>query len=112
MIDGVFAGSAAAIFDERTAGGLFISNDGAEYGRDGIVRPRHGGWGSCALAMRIQNARAGVAAINNAQVMINRSVVASSVVGLFALGTAATEVNVSNSVISSNGTGVRTPAER
>ena len=59
--------------------------------------------------VRIQNARAGVAAINNARVMINRSVVAgNSVVGLFALGSlAATEVNVSNSVISSNGTGVQ-----
>ena len=117
LIDGVFAGGAAAIFDERTAGGkLFISNTTVRNtGSDGIVVSP--GAGTVAGAridaaldnVRIQNARAGVAAINNARVMINRSVVAgNSVVGLFALGSlAATEVNVSNSVISSNGTGVQ-----
>jgi hypothetical protein len=117
LIDGVFAGSAAAVFDERTAGGkLFISNTTVRNtGSDGIViAPGAGAVAGARIDavldnVHVQNARAAVTAINNARVMINRSILAgNSVVGLFALGTlAATEANVSNSVISSNGTGVQ-----
>src|SRR5262249_14491838 len=56
-----------------------------------------------------QHTRVGLAVINNGRVTINRSVLSgNSVAGIFVSGPLApTEVNVSNSVIHSRGTGVQ-----
>jgi hypothetical protein len=117
LIDGNFGGSANGVSDERTGGGeLYISNTTVRNnGTNGIVI--FPGLGAVAGAridavfdnVRTQHTRVGVTVINNARVTINRSVLAgNSVAGILALGTLApTEVNVSNSVISSNVTGVQ-----
>jgi hypothetical protein len=117
LIDGNFAGSATAVFDQRTAGGqFFISNTTVRNtGTNGIVIfPGSGAVAGTRIDaafdnVRVHNARVGVALINNAPLTINRSVLAgNSVAGVFVSGgLAATEANVSNSVISSNGTGVQ-----
>jgi hypothetical protein len=116
LIDGNFAGSATALIDERTAGGqLFISNTTMRNtGLNGIViAPGNGSVAGQRIDaafdnLRLENVRVGVAAINNVRLTINRSVLAgNSFAGIFASGAlAATEVNASNSVISSNATGV------
>ncbi len=117
LIDGDFAGAGNGLSDERTAGGqLFISNTTVRNtGVDGIVISPGGPAGTVVGAridaafdnLRLENVRVGVAAINNVRVTISRSVLAgNNFPGIFATGTS-TEVNVSNSVISSNTTGVQ-----
>jgi hypothetical protein len=114
--DCLIDGSATGVFDQRTGGGeLYISNTTVRNtGSDGIaISPGPGVAGARIDAafdnVRTQHTRVGVTVINNGRVMINRSVLAgNSMAGIFALGTLApTEVNVSNSVISSNVIGVQ-----
>jgi hypothetical protein len=116
LIDGEFAGSGTAIFDERTGGGeLYISNTTVRNtGFNGIViLPGQdsvaGGRIDAAFDnVRVLNSGFGIVIGNNGRVMINRSVISGNgSVGIQVGGfLAPMEVNVSNSVISSNTTGV------
>jgi hypothetical protein len=82
LIDGNFAGSSTGLFDERTAGGRLFISN-----------------------TTVRNT-------GDVRVTINRPVLAgNSFAGIFASGTS-TEVNASNSVISSNATGVQNAAAR
>jgi hypothetical protein len=118
LIDGMFAGSAHGISDERTAAGeLYIANTTIRNaGGNGIlVSPG----GAAAVAgqridasfdnVRVLNASvAGIFVSNSGRVMINRSMISgNSQVGVALAGAlAAMEVNISNTTISNNGLGV------
>lgn len=114
LIDGVFAGAATGILDERTAGGeLYISNTSVRNaGTFGIaINPPAAGQRLDAAFdnVRVQNAaNIGILVGNNGRTMINRAVVTGNTqIGIGASGTlASAEVNISNSVISNNGLGV------
>jgi hypothetical protein len=116
VIDGEFGGQATGLSDERTGGGeLYISNTTIRNaGSFGIlVLP-----GLAAVAgqridvaidnVRVQNSTLGAVFGSNARAMINRSVFSGHSQAGIAAGSphAAVEVNVSNSVISSNAAGV------
>ena len=116
LIDGEFAGSATAIFDERTGGGeLYISNTTVRNtGFNGIViLPGQGSVAGGRIDaafdnVRVLNSGFGIVIGNNGRVMINRSVISGNgSVGIQVGGfLAPMDVNISNSVISSNTTGV------
>lgn len=114
LIDGVFAGAATGILDERTAGGeLYISNTSVRNaGTFGIaINPPAAGQRIDAAFdnVRVQNAaNIGILIGNNGRAMINRAVVTGNAqIGIGASGSlASAEINISNSVISNNGLGV------
>jgi hypothetical protein len=117
LIDGEFAGNASGVFDERTGGGeLYISNTTVRNvgGNGVVVFPGQGTVAGSRIDVmldnvRILNAGFGVVVTHNGRVMVNRSVISgSNGVGInVGGGLAASEVNISNSVISSNPTGVQ-----
>jgi hypothetical protein len=116
LVDGDFGGAARGISDERTAGGeLYISNTTVRNtGQSGIaITPAASGVGQRLDAafdnVRVQNSFFGIIIGNNVKAMINRSIVSgNSQAGIFAGGsTPPVEVNVSNSVVSNNATGVQ-----
>jgi hypothetical protein len=114
LIDGVFAGAATGILDERTAGGeLYISNTSVRNaGTFGIaINPAGAGQRLDAAFdnVRVQNAaNIGILIGNNGRAMINRAVITGNTqIGIGASGIAASaELNLSNSVVSNNGLGV------
>jgi hypothetical protein len=117
LIDGNFAGSATGVFDERTGGGeLYISNTTVRNtGANGIViLPAQGTVAGLRIDavfdnVRVQNTGFGFVIGNNGRVVINRSVISGNAgIGINVGGfLAPIEVNVSNSVITSNATGVQ-----
>jgi len=114
LIDGVFAGAATGILDERTAGGeLYISNTSVRNaGTFGIAYNPAAAGQRLDIALdnvRVQNAaNIGILIGNNGRAMINRAVVTGNAqIGIGGSGSlASAEINVSNSVISNNGLGV------
>ena len=114
LIDGNFAGAATGISDERTAGGeLYISNTTVRNtGTFGIsINPPVAGQRIDAAFdnVRVQNNNnIGIFVGNNGRVMINRAVVTGNLqIGIGVSGiAAASEVNVTNSVVSNNGLAV------
>ena len=114
LIDGNFAGSARGISDERTGGGeLYVSNTTVRNtGVFGIaISPAVAGQRIDAAFdnIRVQNTNnIGIFVGNNGRVMINRSVITGNVqIGLGVSGLqAASQVNISNSVVSNNGLGI------
>jgi hypothetical protein len=115
LIDGNFAGSANGISDERRGGGeLYISNTTVRnVGSKGItIDPGAGTVAGQRIDVALDNVRAqnsgfGMTFGNNVRVMINRSVFSGNSIGVASsTGLAAAEGNISNSVISNNGTGV------
>jgi hypothetical protein len=117
LIDGNFAGAARGISDERTGGGeLYVANTTIRNtGSNGIlIIPGNGAVAGQRIDaafdnVRITNSVLGLGVASNGRVLINRSVFSGNTnAGIVAAGTlAATEVNVSNSVSSNNGTGVQ-----
>jgi hypothetical protein len=117
LIDGNFGGAARGISEERTGGGkLFVSNTTVRNnGQIGIlVAPAGGGASGQRIDavldnVRIENSGIGIAVGNNTQTIIHRSVLSGhNQIGLFA-GAAGQplQVTLSNSVVSSNGTGIQ-----
>jgi hypothetical protein len=115
LIDGNFAGSAHGISDERRGGGeLYVSNTTVRnVGSKGItIDPGAGTVAGQRIDVTLDNVRAqnsgfGMTFGNNTRVMINRSVFSGNNIGIASsTGLAAAEGNISNSVISNNGTGV------
>ena len=114
LIDGVFAGSATGISDERTGGGeLYISNTTVRNtGTFGIsINPPVAGQRIDAAFdnIRVQNNNnIGIFIGNNGRAMINRAVITGNVqIGIGVSGIlAASEANITNSVISNNGLAV------
>jgi hypothetical protein len=116
MIDGNFAGVAHGISDQRTGGGkLFVSNTTIRNtGGKGItIDPGLGTAAGQRIDATIDNVQAlnnsqfGATFGNNARAMINRSVFSGNGGGIAVQASlAASEVNISNSVISNNGLGV------
>ena len=117
LIDGVFAGAANGISEERTGGGeLYVSNTTIRNaGSNGVlISPGAGASAGLRIDAALDNVRVqntGVAGIfvgNNGRVIINRSTVSGSAqIGVAAGGAlAAMQVNISNSTISNNGFGV------
>jgi hypothetical protein len=113
-IDGNFAGAARRISDERTAGGeLYVSNTTVRNtGQNGIaITPAVAGQRIDAAFdnVRVQNTNnIGILIGNNGRVIINRSVISGNFqigIGVSAL-VAPGELNISNSVVSSNGLGI------
>jgi len=113
-IDGNFAGAARGISDERTAGGeLYVSNTTVRNtGQSGIaITPAVAGQRIDAAFdnVRVQNSNnIGILIGNNGRVIINRSVISGNFqigIGVSAL-VAPGELNISNSVVSSNGLGI------
>ena len=117
LIDGNFAGAAQGIADERIGGGeIYISNTTVRNtGFFGIhINPAGGTAAGQRIDatldnVRVQNTVSGIGIGSNARAMINRSVVSgASSIGVAVVGAlAASEVNISNSAISNNGTGVQ-----
>lgn len=115
LIDGNFAGAARGISDERTGGGeLYVANTTIRNtGSNGVLIGPAAGAGLRIDAafdnVRITNSVLGLGVASNGRVVINRSVFSGNTnAGIVAAGTlAATEVNVSNSMSSNNGTGVQ-----
>jgi hypothetical protein len=115
LVDGDFAGSAIGIIDDRRGGGeLYISNTTVQnVGTFGIqVGP-----GGSVAAQRIdatldnvtvQNGQFGAVFAAGARAMVNRSVFSGHSQSGVAVGSpsAAVQVNISNSVISNNTTGI------
>jgi hypothetical protein len=120
LIDGMFAGSAHGISDERTAAGeLYIANTTIRNaGGNGILVSPISAAGAAVAGQRIDasfdNVRvlnasvAGIFVSNSGRVMINRSMISgNSQVGVALAGAlAAMEVNISNTTISNNGIGI------
>ncbi|SFI61284.1 hypothetical protein SAMN04487925_103457 [Bradyrhizobium sp. cf659] len=114
LIDGVFAGSASGILDDRTGGGeLYVSNTTVRNtGTFGIAYNPGAAGQRLEIALdnvRVQNsANIGILIGNNGRAMINRAVVTGNAqIGVGASGgAAASEINLSNSVVSNNGLGV------
>lgn len=114
LIDGMFGGTARGISDERSGGGeLYITNTTVRNtGATGIViLPASGATRIDAVLdyVRVENCNFGTAFNNGARVMVSRSVFSGNTnAGIDAEGPAGgVEVNVTDSVVSSNGTGVR-----
>jgi hypothetical protein len=117
LIDGNFAGAAVGISDERIGGGeIYVSHTTVRNtGFFGIhINPGAGAAAGQRIDatldnVRVQNTVSGVGIGSNGRVIINRSVVSgASSVGVAVVGAlAASEVNISNSAISNNGTGVQ-----
>jgi hypothetical protein len=120
LIDGNFGGSARGISEERSGGGeLFISNTTVRnMGQTAIQINPIGPTGAAVAGQRIsitvdnvrvQNANFGIAIGNNGRATINRSVFSGHTqAGIEAEGPlASTEVHVSDSVSSNNGTGIQ-----
>ncbi len=118
LIDGNFAGAANGIADERTGGGeLYISNTTVRNtGAIGImINPGSGTAVGQVIAavldnVRVQNSFIGLGVGNNGIVMVNRSVFSGHTsAGIAVAGTlAAAQVNVSNSIVTSNnGNGIQ-----
>jgi hypothetical protein len=111
LIDGNFVGNARGISDERSNGGkLFVSNTTVRnVGGVGIIAGPASGTVRLDATLdnvRVENSGFGVAAAGSNRVMVNRSVLSGhSQSGVFAVTSA--EVNLSNSVTSSNTTGVQ-----
>jgi hypothetical protein len=114
LINGNFGGSARGISDERVAGGkLLVSNTTIRnIGSKGLtIDPGPGTAGQRVDAtldnVLMQSSGFGATFGNNVRVMINRSVISGNSIGIAVQTTlAASEANISNSVISNNGTGV------
>jgi hypothetical protein len=116
LIDGNFGGAARGITDERTGGGeLYVSNTTVRNtGQFGIIiSPAGGSAGQRTDAafdnVRVQNSFFGIVIGNNGRAVINRSIISgNSQAAVFAGGTTVPlEVNVSNSILSNNTTGVQ-----
>jgi hypothetical protein len=114
VIDGNFGGIARGISDERAGGGeLYVSDTTVRNtGQTGIlIAPLAGGAGARIDAVlrnvRVENSNFGVAAGNAVRLMISRSVfTGNTVAGVGGIGSTALEVNVDQTVVSSNGTGL------
>jgi hypothetical protein len=116
LVDGNFGGAARGISDERSAGGeLYISNTTVRnVGTFGItINPANGAAAGQRIDatldnVRVQNANHGGVFGSNVRALVSRSVfsgnAAAGVLGGTAFG--AVEVNVSNSAISNNGSGI------
>jgi hypothetical protein len=114
LVDGQFSGGARGISDERTGGGeIYITNTTVRNtGATGIaVVPTSGGTTIHAVLenVRVENCNFGLAFGSGVRAMINRSVFSGNAqAGVEAEGpSGATEVNVTRSVMSSNGIGVQ-----
>lgn len=107
VIDGNFGGAARGISDERTGGGELSISDTTvrNTGATGIAI--NGGVRIDATIdnVRVQNSNFGVAIGNGVKLMINRSVFSGNTLGGIEADPGG-EINVDNSVISNNGTGV------
>jgi hypothetical protein len=114
LIDGNFGGSGRGISDDRTGGGeLYISNTtvrntantGIVISGSGLASQRID---STLQNVRVQNSGFGVAVSNAAMVLIDNSTfTGNSNAGIFAAGPInASQLNVNNSAMSNNGTGV------
>ena len=116
VIDGNFGGIARGISDERAGGGeLYIADTTVRNaGATGIlISPLAGGAGAKIAAVlsnvRVENANFGIAVGNAARVQISRSVFSgNTTTGIGAIGSTAIEVDVDQTVSSSNGTGIST----
>jgi hypothetical protein len=114
LLDGNFGGSARGISDERVAGGKLLVSDTTirNMGSKGLtIDPGAGTAGQRIDAtldnVRMESSGFGSTFGNNVRVMINRSVMSGNGIGIAVQTTlAASEANISNSVISNNGTGV------
>jgi hypothetical protein len=111
VIDGIFGSPGRGVSDERSAGGkLFISNTTIRntFGTGISIVGGTGRLDASIDNVRVQNASFGVAAGNNARVMISRSILSgNSQAGVEAEGpTGPVEVNLSDSVSSNNAIGV------
>ena len=116
LVDGNFGGAARGISDERSAGGeLYISNTTVRnVGTFGItINPANGAAAGQRIDatldnVRVQNANHGAVFGSNARALVSRSVfsgnAAAGVLGGTSFG--AVEVNISNSAISNNGSGI------
>jgi len=111
LLDGNFGGTARGISDERINGGkLYVSNTTARNtGQAGMaVAPASGSVRLDATFdnVRVENAGFGIVTGANVKAMVNRSVFSgNSSAGIFSSGTS--EINLSNSVVSSNATGIQ-----
>ncbi|MBI4920517.1 MAG: right-handed parallel beta-helix repeat-containing protein [Devosia nanyangense] len=107
LIDGNFGGTARGISDERTGGGELSISDTTvrNTGATGIAITGGARVDVAIDNVRVQNSNFGVAVGNGAKVMINRSVFSGNTLGGIEADPGG-EINVDNSVISSNGTGV------
>jgi hypothetical protein len=111
LLDGNFAGSARGISDERINGGeLYVSNTTARnMAQAGIaIAPPSGAVRLDAMLdnVRVQNAGFGIVTGANVKLMVNRSVFSGhTTAGVFTSGTS--EINLSNSVVSNNVTGIQ-----
>ena len=116
LVDGNFGGTARGISDERSAGGeLYISNTTVRnVSTFGIaINPANGAAAGQRIDatldnVRVQNANHGGVFGSNVRTLVSRSVfsgnAAAGVLGGTAFG--AVEVNISNSAISNNGSGI------
>lgn len=114
LIDGQFSGGARGISDERTGGGEIYITDTTvrNTGATGIaIVPTSGATTIHAVLdnVRVENCNFGTAFGSGVRAMINRSVFSGNTqAGVEAEGpSGATEVNVTGSVMSSNGIGVQ-----
>jgi hypothetical protein len=117
LIDGEFASSATGVSDERTGGGeLYMSHTTVRNtGLNGVVvLPGQGAVAGSRIDatfdnIRVQNSGMGIVVGNNARMTINRSLITGNGAAGINVGgfLAPMEVNISNSVISSNATGVQ-----
>jgi hypothetical protein len=114
LIDGVFGAPGRGVTDERSGGGeLYITNTTIRNtgGTGIVVLPATGATTIHAVFdnIRVENCNFGVAANNGARVMISRSVFSGNTnAGIHAEGPLGlVEVNVNDTVITSNGIGVQ-----
>ena len=110
IMDGNFSGTARGISDERTGGGeLYVSNTSIrDMGASAIgIAPVTGSTRIDAVLdnVRAHNANFGLAVGNGVKVMLSRSVLSGNG-GAGVESDPGSEVDIDNSVISSNGTGI------
>lgn len=109
LIDGMFAGAMRGISDTRNGGELSISNTTVRNIGGTAIGIAPGGGAARIDAtldnVRAQNANVGIGVGRPARVLINRSVFSGNTTGGIQADDGA-ELNVNNSTISNNGTGV------
>lgn len=107
LIDGNFGGTARGISDERTGGGELSISDTTvrNTGATGIAITGGTRIDATIDNVRVQNSNFGVAIGSGVKLMINRSVFSGNTLGGIESDPGG-EINVDNSVISGNGTGV------
>lgn len=114
LIDGNFGGTARGLSDERTGGGeLYVANTTIRNNDTGIrVIPATGAGQRIDVALDnvlVENSTSGTAFGSNVRAMINRSVFTGNSFAAISAGTgfSAVEVNISNSIITNNVTGIQ-----